>query len=145
MRNPEVVNRLFGFKMMLLSLVAILLLLMLMPKSNDWIEGGLLVPFYFALVLSICNLNDKLTAVLGNRFFIFLGEISYSVYILQLPVILVFKYVYQIDKFTDVSQFFWYSAILVMVSAILFYIVERPMQKWILGLFNREKNALAFK
>ena len=90
---------------------------------------GLLTPVYFCFLLGF-SLESKFTKLLSNKFFIFLGNISYSIYILQIPVWLYFKFI--VYKFGIIeSNFYFYLITLFLFSSAIYYLYELPMKKWI--------------
>jgi peptidoglycan/LPS O-acetylase OafA/YrhL len=98
------------------------------------IDAGILSLLYFPLVLAICSLKGATLKALSWKPFIFLGEISYGIYIMQVPVGNYFKHLFTDDKdFTSFSQFFFYTLFLILVCSILYYLYEVPAKKMIAG------------
>lgn len=119
----------------------------LMPTDRSYlIEGGLLTPLYFFITLSLCNLTDQLTRLLSNKVFIFLGEISYGMYILQAPILLFVSYYLNgthKNGLNSMMQFLFYCLIVIVVSAILYLVFEKPSQKLILNWYRQRNNRLS--
>ena len=61
-------------------------------------HNGLLALIFVPLVLLISLTNDKITKVFTNNKFVFLGEISFGIYILQFPVWILFSD-YRMEKY----------------------------------------------
>ncbi|BAV04283.1 Peptidoglycan/LPS O-acetylase OafA/YrhL, contains acyltransferase and SGNH-hydrolase domains [Filimonas lacunae] len=145
-KKPELVNRYFGGIAATISAVIIFAVLLGLPKGNDFIEGGGLTPVYFVFVLSICNLGATASRYLSNKLFIFLGEISFGVYILQFPVFLFYTYCFNNgNKLTTGIQFLLYTLVLVAVSIVCYYLYEKPLQKAIIRYFKEQDKKLMFK
>ena len=103
-------------------------------KNRHVIDAGLLSFFYFPLVLSICSLNGGILKALSWKPFLFLGEISYGIYIMQVPVAFYFKHFFTADRdFISISQFFLYTLTLILVCSVLYYLYEVPAKKIIAG------------
>jgi peptidoglycan/LPS O-acetylase OafA/YrhL len=122
------------------GLAAIIYILVTLHKDNYLIQAGLLVPLYFIFVLALCSMPVRIAELFNNRLFIFLGEISYGVYILQAPVLLYFEYYMNGgEKLSDIGGFMLYTATVVILAGILYYIFERPARDYIIELSKRKK------
>jgi peptidoglycan/LPS O-acetylase OafA/YrhL len=72
------------------------------------------------------------TGVLGSRALVWLGEISYSVYMVHFPVLIIIRRLWEWLGFAQwhaVGHIFAFTATVVMIltlAATLFYVVERP-------------------
>lgn len=101
-------------------------------------EAGIMCFLYFPLLLSLCSSKNNLLKVLSWKPFIFLGEISYGIYIMQAPVERFFEYLFTGNKrFTTIFQFSTYVLFLILVCSILYYIYEIPLKKIILKRFTK--------
>jgi peptidoglycan/LPS O-acetylase OafA/YrhL len=84
------------------------------------------------LVLGLASGRGPLARLLGSRPLVVLGEASYSLYILHLPVYLwVFDVQYRVAPDLGVGRaFFWVVfAVLVVLSVLTYRLVERPAQR----------------
>ncbi|HAL92784.1 MAG TPA: hypothetical protein DCM68_07155 [Verrucomicrobia bacterium] len=96
---------------------------------NYAIHVGMLAPLYGVLLFSLCEPRNWLAQLLSVRWLHYLGEASYGVYILQLPV-------YGIWMCTGVAPaqtelfFYLYLASLLIVSTVLFRWFETPLRRW---------------
>ncbi len=116
----------------LIFLVAIIMLISFLPRSIS-IHNGLLAPVFLLLILAVAVNPSK---ALESRPLIFLGEISYGIYILQLPVnqfatMLNTQYLH----LGDVSFFYFYLVLLLLVCTLCYYVIEQPFAT----LINRRK------
>jgi peptidoglycan/LPS O-acetylase OafA/YrhL len=102
-------------------------------------EAGCLSIIYFFLVLAICSFNESILEFFSWKPFVFLGEISYGVYIMQAPVEHYFETLFTNDKpFTTSFQFLSYTAFLIVICCILYYTFEIPAKKFILKAFHKQ-------
>lgn len=99
-------------------------------------HNGLLVPVYALFILAFIP-SSGITNWLGNSFFVFLGDISYSIYILQYPVWLFFRHYLGIEGSFTTNEFFGYILTLIIISAIVFKWYEQKSQYLIRGLFYK--------
>jgi peptidoglycan/LPS O-acetylase OafA/YrhL len=76
--------------------------------------------------------GGHLTRIMGSRPLVWLGEISYSVYMVHFPVLIVIRRLWERLGFAEwqpVGKIFAFLATVVLVvalAAMLFYVVERP-------------------
>lgn len=114
-----------------------LLLFLLMATSNfivPWVHNGLLAPLFVLIIISL-HLNQKgIATIFALKPLVFLGNISYAMYILQHPVRQWFE---QILKYTSFSLskpiiFYLYLIPLILISALAFLYIEKPLRKRII-------------
>lgn len=104
---------------------------------HDGFMALLFAPFILLLAL---NKNGSITRVLKHKSYILLGEISYSIYIIQYPVSLLTNYFY---KMFHISQpevvFYSYVPILLAASFACYYFIEIPVGNWIRAMVTNKK------
>jgi peptidoglycan/LPS O-acetylase OafA/YrhL len=89
-------------------------------------------PVFLLLVLAVAVARGPLVNLLSTRPAIFLGEISYGLYILQGPVYLIFRLYLVPDLEVSPLQFFClYFMFLVAVSSLCFLFFERAANSFI--------------
>mgnify|MGYP006153876425 CR=1 FL=1 len=96
--------------------------------------NGLLSIVFVCLLMSFSVSKGSLVSTLVKPVFVFLGGISYSVYILQVPVfewLSVVKTKFSIDVRAE-TFFFVGCLVLIFVSSLSFRFVEKPIRNWIL-------------
>jgi peptidoglycan/LPS O-acetylase OafA/YrhL len=134
------------------SIVFLLPVLPIIKRSLDYI--GFLTPLWVILILCICVLHH--TESIANKFLssqplVFLGNISYAVYLLHLPLwslITIFFYNHQF--FYDqvhyggvaLSVFVLYLVVLCLCSYLTYAYVERPMRVLITRKLSTTNRAL---
>lgn len=123
-------NRL-AWAMLLLGLAG---LVVVVPQSRLMLyaQGGLLAPVFALFIVGLSLQTDTaLTRLLSWRPLVYLGEISYGLYILQMPVIRLLK---QIDPLslgdTILRDLFTFGS-LFGVTVLCYHLIERPAQAFI--------------
>ena len=113
--------------MMFISIV----LLIHFPRDLS-IHNGLLAPLFLLMIVGVAL---KEPFFLRLRPMVFLGEISYGIYILQAPLYYFVDYINKVQwKLTERSMFFLYFGILIVLSTLSYYFVEKPLRKKISSL-----------
>ncbi|MCB0518010.1 MAG: acyltransferase [Lewinellaceae bacterium] len=130
LKNGPTMNKLKPYSPLILfaSAAAILVIFASVPVAKGILFSyGIMVPLYFLLIISLCNLEGGLQKTLSHKSCIFLGDISYGIYILQVPVQMYFAYF--IMPTTSLAGFLLYSLVLIVLSAISYIVLEKPMRK----------------
>lgn len=111
------------------------------------LHNGLLAIIFIPLILLISLSNDKITKLFARREFVFLGEISFGIYLLQVPVWLIFsdyrleKY-FGLDKEADFTlSFFIRLVILISLSTLTYLFFEKPMKKIIQRTYKKSEQS----
>lgn len=102
------------------------------------------VLFAGALILSLASLPNERAGVLASRPAVYLGEISYSVYMVCVPwkllsINLAAKLVDAPDKQLHVFVWLAILALLPVVAAASYHLVERPARKALRGMAERRR------
>ncbi|MFV9551532.1 acyltransferase family protein [Algibacter sp. PT7-4] len=74
-----------NYRLVIILLLFILVLLLKFSFGLNY-HNGLLSLIFAPLIILMSLNNDKITQILSHRLFVFLGEISYGIYILQFPI-----------------------------------------------------------
>lgn len=113
-----------------LAVAVVLVYIVSNNKSLSFVSfhNGLLGPIFAILIVSIACKNIKF---LKNKGLVYLGEISYGVYILQKPLhYIIYE---QLNKkmlhWNDTGLFYSYLLFLILFSAFSFEIIEKPLRK----------------
>ena len=89
-------------------------------------ETGLLSPIFAILVVSLCSVEARFLAA---RPLSLLGQASYAVYILQIPV---FVWCQRWSSSLPQTGLFWlYLGVLIGTSCLVFAWIETPSRRWI--------------
>ena len=101
------------------------------------LESSLLSPAFFLFILVISISDNPVTRALSVRPLVILGEASYAVYILQAPL----HHIYELNFSTRLplsedAQFYLFATGLVVVSIAVFYVLERPVNRYVRRRFG---------
>jgi len=120
-----------SYDWLIFFIITIIIIALKYPAGLDY-HNGMLAIFFVPLILLISSSNGKLVSILNKKPFIFLGEISYSIYILQLPIFLwsdkLFYYLHINDQ---IIKFYGSFFFLIIASIISYIIIETPLRKQI--------------
>ena len=129
------------FKTKIISPVLLLIIVILIHLLSSYtgILNGLLDPLFMLLIIAVATENPRLL----NYFpLVFIGEISYGIYILQKPV-----HYYIADqlnvKFLHLAEtplFYVYFVSLLFVSSLSYYIIEKPLRRKINSFYIFSKS-----
>ena len=117
-----------------LIIIGLIILLLLVLVYNPGINlfGGLILVVFAPLVYYIACNNGKLTKISNHKTLIFLGEISYGIYILQFPIYYLLKYFYKTFDITvigDGLKFYIMLIVLILFSIFSYLYFEKPMRE----------------
>lgn len=101
-------------------------------RMNYSIHVGLMAPVYAVLLFSLGEARNGIARILSARWLHYLGEASYGVYILQLPVYGIWRLAGIVPS-ESTGEFYLYLASLLAVAALLFRWYEIPMRRWMRG------------
>jgi len=108
--------------------------------EDAFFDTGFLSVIYCFLVLAICSFNGTMLKFFSWKPFVFLGEISYGIYILQAPVEHYFESLFTHGKpFTTSTQFLSYTLFLIGICWIIYYAFEIPAKNLIINRFTKQK------
>lgn len=111
----------------------ILLFLLKFPFGLNY-HNGLLAIIFAPLILLLATSNDKLTKFFSKNIFVFLGEISFSVYILQTPIWLILsdttfsKYLHLNPEIHLTLSFLIRFTCLLLASSLCYLYFENPLR-----------------
>ncbi len=115
-------NRIDNIYIFLVSLILILFCFYFFNKNTNFPGFNSILPCLLAIVL-ILNKNNNLTnKILKNNLFIFLGNISYSLYLVHWPIYVFYRFF----KFREI--FFYEKVILIFVSILFAYLINRYIE-----------------
>lgn len=111
---------------------------------------GVTVLFAGALILSLASLPNERAGVLASKPAVYLGEISYSVYMVCVPwkllsINLAAKLTDAPDKQLHIFVWLAILALLPVVAAVSYHLIERPARKALRGMAERRKKASSQK
>jgi peptidoglycan/LPS O-acetylase OafA/YrhL len=119
----------WGAVLLLLSLRAYL---PIFPRSFS-LDVGLLAPLFLVIVLTLALDKSRLSQGLSHPWLILLGDASYALYILHVPVRWLFQDILalagQVMEFG--VMFSIYLPILILLCIFVFQYIERPTRNWL--------------
>jgi peptidoglycan/LPS O-acetylase OafA/YrhL len=123
---------------------SVVMLLLVAAGLNFAINDALVVVLFAALVLNFSLNNGTLHRVCNNRVLQYLGDISYSIYLMQIFLQEPFSHgirlpgvtgnargKFNIDFWPGLGYCLIYLVLLVGIATVTYYLVERPCRKWI--------------
>ena len=115
-------------------IVLAVLLFGLWLKFNHYfiLHNGLLAIIFIPLIILIAINSGSITKMFNYKFCVFLGEISYGIYILQIPVYRWSEDLFDCMKIKNESAIFYlYLIILLLFSCVSFLFIEKPIRVFI--------------
>jgi peptidoglycan/LPS O-acetylase OafA/YrhL len=116
--------------------IGVLLILALRFPSGLIYHDGLLAVLFVPFILLLSLNTGKITELFSKKIFVFLGEISYGIYILQVPVFLALK---KYETGNPALTFFIKLAILLVFSGLVYQFIEKPLRKAIKKIDVRKR------
>lgn len=90
-------------------------------------HNGLLSPYYLLVIFSLSLTSGRLGNFLGSKFMVFLGSMSYAMYILQFPVYQICqKYLPWFKDHSPEQIFFPYLLVLFASATLAYFFIEKP-------------------
>ena len=121
-----------NWDLLVIILLALTAALLKYPIANANYHNGFLAILFGFIILIISLNNGLLSRVSSGKVFVFLGEISFGIYILQIPIHEAF---YKITKPFYQNHynafFFVYLVVLIICSALSYRFIETPLRKLI--------------
>lgn len=114
-----------------LAIIGILLFIGILSTENLirlYGHNGSLAPIFLMICIGLSMDQKVFPRLIGSRRFIFLGDISYSVYMWQFPVFLWFTHILGVEKLGQ-GQFLVFVVSLITISALSFKWIEEPIRK----------------
>ncbi len=122
---------LFPLIFFIVGMVLLVLILVTDNVIKPHIHNGLLAPIFFMITLGLAYDKTFFSKILGRKELVFLGDISYSMYILQFPVYLLFMWIVNLETI-DGIYFYIYLISLVILSACSYLFFEKKARMLIL-------------
>ncbi|MFY7839486.1 MAG: acyltransferase family protein [Lacibacter sp.] len=127
-----------------LFFISAILILFLMLTENKLFSiayhNGLLAPFFILLIFMIAEDWLPFISWFGNRSPEYLGEISYGIYILQVPVYRLLTQTFNLDaSISPTGLFYLFVLVLIIMSVVSYELIEKPSRVFLRNNFNRYK------
>ncbi len=132
-----------NYDWILILLVVVIVILLKFPTGLNY-HNGLLAIFFVPLIFLLSSNTGFITTLFNKKIMIFLGEISYGVYILQYPVFTWSRSALKFLHITNPYSIFYISTFLLIIfSGISYHYFETPLRSKIKNFrFNKAKPAL---
>lgn len=123
-------------------LVSALLLLFLMFTGNvvfsQVYHDGLPAPVFLLFIFIVSLNRHQLFNGFRKRVPVYLGEISYGLYILQVPVYRLLTQTFELKTSLSATAFFYfYLLVLLLVSAVCYELIEKPSRVFLRNRFSK--------
>ncbi|TWI81400.1 peptidoglycan/LPS O-acetylase OafA/YrhL [Lacibacter cauensis] len=123
-------------------LVSALLLLFLMFTGNvvfsQVYHDGLPAPVFLLFIFIVSLNRHQLFNGFCKRVPVYLGEISYGLYILQVPVYRLLTQTFGLKASLSATSFFYfYLLVLLLVSAVCYELIEKPSRIFLRNRFSK--------
>ncbi len=93
---------------------------------DPWIHVLWTIPFGFVIALALSNIS-MLSKLLSSKILVFLGTISFSIYLSHIPVGLIAKELYKpTDPLSNFLSILLHFGLTIVTSMILYYLLEKP-------------------
>ena len=117
-----------------LLLITVLALIVLIKFPLPWVtyKNGFTAPFFglFIILLSSIPKSSLISRALNKSFFIRLGDISYAIYILQVPIYNLSYYIFRKVGFVNpLLSFYAYLCLLILFSYASYFAIEMPAKR----------------
>jgi peptidoglycan/LPS O-acetylase OafA/YrhL len=134
LRNRQVTGQELAKSSILVTLsIGLIIFLMFEPFVPVFNLGNLNSLFFACLIFYLARYSTGLQKLLSTRVLVFLGEISYSFYLIHYFCISLTNQLIDYSKFPGVLAIFITLLISILFSALLYLFVEKPFKKLILG------------
>ena len=121
--------------------LGILFIVILKFPSGASYHDGLLALLFVPMILLLCLNTGRITQLFNKKIMVFLGEISYGIYILQYPVFTWMRSLLKHLKTLDPLLIFYISTLaLIIFSAISYRFFETPVRNKIRSFKSRKIN-----
>jgi len=104
-----------------------------------WIHNGLLAPLFALIIISLQQAETGVSTVFSWQPLVFLGNISYALYILQHPVREWFEAALRRmnASASTTAAFYFYLIALILISAFAFLYIEKPLRQRITNRYYK--------
>ncbi len=114
-----------------LGLILVLMVFALKFNTTFNFHNGLFAIFFVPFIIALSMNKGRLSDWLSKPFLVYLGGISYSLYVYQYPV---FYYSRDLSLGWPAVDFLIKFTVLIILSSLSFSFVETPLRKWIRSL-----------
>lgn len=145
----SIFNNKLSIIMVILSLLLLYYSIAKEPFLKEYFDMNLpfgssfYAPVFAFVILIISSSNNILTRVFSAKPFIFLGNISFAIYILHSPLHTFYKDkiipIIQDFELTKTQDFLLFIFLLLIICSTVYYLVEKPCQRLLINNYNNLK------
>lgn len=95
------------------------------------VQAGLLDPLYAGLLVALAHDRGPLARLLSWRVLVVLGEASYAIYLLHVPIAMWIRELANVESTSGPLYFAGYAALVIAVSLAAFTWLETPARLWL--------------
>jgi peptidoglycan/LPS O-acetylase OafA/YrhL len=117
------------------SLLAVCVIIAIHGSSRIFSSNAVLAPAFGMLIFGGAGAAGRLSKVLSNRSLVLLGNASYAIYIVHVPIWMWWfriTDVYLQTRLAPIIDFTIYMLIVIASSVFVYLYVERPGRRWVL-------------
>lgn len=111
-----------------LSGITLLIISVFYINEHSSFPGALSFIPCFATTLLLVAPDNLIRKVLSHKFFVFIGEISYSLYLWHWPIMAYIRYYYNTNHF-NLYQVLLITILSFLLSILSYYLIETPLRK----------------
>jgi peptidoglycan/LPS O-acetylase OafA/YrhL len=104
-----------------------------LPFTN--LNDGILAPIFMGVIWALSSSDTIASRLLSARWLVVLGEASFGLYLLHIPVLHLFESITRID---GPISYAIYLLSAIGVSVLSFYFVEAPLRRWLLARLHTQ-------
>ncbi len=135
-------QRLFLKEIMSISGLLLICLPMIIYDSETTFPGiTALIPCIGSALLIYSGSDTSTGKILKNKFIVFLGLISYSLYLVHWPVIVFYNYSF--CCFEEPVNKFYLTSLSFFIAVLMFYFIEQPFRKKVANVYLLSKKNIA--
>ena len=107
------------------------------------LDGSFYAPLFVVFIISLALLPEYMDKILSNRFFVLLGNSSYSLYILHGPIAIFFiQFILPNVSMPIAHLFYWYLFTTIIISILIYRFVEIPAKYLVLRILKGNNRKL---
>lgn len=130
--NPYANRNLIGYSFLIVGIVITVIIISLNPRL-EYRHNGLMAPAFISFILGFAFLKkEPVVGFMTLPVMIYLGEISYGIYILYHPLITILQSKDFLSIGDNLARDLFNFSVLFIMASIAYHFIEKPMKKLIL-------------
>lgn len=125
-------NKVFDFDVLIVVNVLLIMLLMRFFSFNLIFHNGLLAILFIPLIILLAMNKSGITKIFNSKICVLLGEVSFNIYILQGPIFIFSRKIFNSLEIKNETLFFYSSFLaLILISILSHFYIEKPLRNYI--------------